>query len=352
MCPDSCKHFFKLFCLQESIRRAYTACNMNIDSIQSKGGKARADALSHERLSEIARKAAVARWADKPIQAIRKGNFRDHFGIDVDCYVLDDAQKTAVISQSGMGKALGLSVRGNAFPRFLASKAMADSPGAQLRQKLSEPLKFQWSGPGAQPPTIIHGFDVTLLIDVCKAVIQVEENLSNQQKHVAKQAHLIISASAKSGIKGLVWALAGYNPTAEEVITAFKAYVQEEAKKYEKEFPEELYMQWYRLYRIPVPTRGKPWDFKHLTVKHIYFPLAKSNGRILQLVRALKAKGGDRRKKLFQFLSELGARALRIQLGRVLEMAESSPDPLAYERRIAERFGGQQELDLVLPPSR
>jgi len=128
--------------------------------------------------------------------------------------------------------------------------------------------------------------------------------------------------------------------------------VQEEAKKYEKEFPEELYMQWYRLYRIPVPTRGKPWDFKHLTVKHIYFPLAKSNGRILQLVRALKAKGGDRRKKLFQFLSELGARALRIQLGRVLEMAESSPDPLAYERRIAERFGGQQELDLVLPPSR
>ena len=128
-------------------------------------------------------------------------------------------------------------------------------------------------------------------------------------------------------------------------------FVQEEAKKYEKEFPPDLYIQWHRLYQIPVPERGKPWDFKHLTIKHIYYPLAKSNGRILQLMRALKSKGGDRRKKLFQFLSELGARALRIQLGRVLEMAESSPNSMAYEKRVAERFGGQQELDLVLPPA-
>ena len=45
-----------------------------------------------------------------------------------------------------------------------------------------------------------------------------------------------------------------------------------------------------------------------------------------------------------------GTRALRIQLGRVLEMAESSPDRYAYENKIVERFGGQQELELVVPP--
>ena len=73
-----------------------------------------------------------------------------------------------------------------------------------------------------------------------------------------------------------------------------------------------------------MPDRGKPWQFKNLTVRHIYFPLAKSNGKILALLRALKASDGDQKKKLFQFLNEIGARALRIQLGRVLEMAESS----------------------------
>ena len=40
---------------------------------------------------------------------------------------------------------------------------------------------------------------------------------------------------------------------------------------------------------------------------------------------------------------------IRMHLGRVLEMAESSNDRFAYERKIVERFGGQQELELVMP---
>ena len=44
---------------------------------------------------------------------------------------------------------------------------------------------------------------------------------------LTKQAHIIVGASAKSGIQGLVYRLAGYNPTAEEVIAAFKLYVQD-----------------------------------------------------------------------------------------------------------------------------
>jgi hypothetical protein len=126
--------------------------------------------------------------------------------------------------------------------------------------------------------------------------------------------------------------------------------VQEEAKKYEPEFPNELYEEWYRLYDIPPLARGKPWHFKYLTVNHIYHPLAASNGKVLELLRALKAKGGDQKTKLFQFLNKIGARALRIQLGRVLEMAEPSSDKQAYERKIVERFGGQKEFEFIIPP--
>ena len=32
-----------------------------------------------------------------------------------------------------------------------------------------------------------------------------------------------------------------------------------------------------------------------------------------------------------------------------LEMAESSPDKFTYENKIAERFGGQKELELIVP---
>jgi hypothetical protein len=221
-----------------------------------------------------------------------------------------------------------------------------------LLEKLSQPVKFQWGSGGAEiPPTTIHGFDVTLLADVCGAIVDAAARgkLGPRQANVVRQAHVIQGASTKAGIKGLVWAIAGYNPTTQVVIDAFKAYVQEEARKYEKEFPNELYLEWHRLYEVPIPVRGKPWILKDLTVKHIYYPLAQSSGKLLTLLRALKSNGGDRQKKLFQFLNEIGARALRIQLGRVLEMCESSPDRGTYELKIFERFGGQQAFDFTIP---
>ena len=108
----------------------------------------------------------------------------------------------------------------------------------------------------------------------------------------------------------------------------------------------ELYEEWGRLYELEIPDRGWPWEFMHLTVKHIYTPLAKSDGQLLALLRGAKEKGGDKKAKLFQFLNTVGTRALRMQLGRVLEMAESSPDKTVYLNKIAERFGGQIELEI------
>jgi hypothetical protein len=311
------------------------------------GGKARAEVLLPERRREIARKGAIARWG---VRAIHRGNFKRDYGIDVDCYVLDDAGKTAVISQRGMARAIGLSPRGNALPRFLASRVMVDAVGAELRQKIENPLKFQWGNSGAENGSmIVHGFDAALLIDLCNAIISADLTNHRRYRDIAKQAHIVLGAAGKLGITRLVYALAGYNPSTEEVIAAFKLYVQEEARKYEPEFPNELYMEWHRLYNLAIPDRGKPWQFRHLTVRHIYYPLARSSGKILILLRALKAQGGYQNTKLFQFLNQIGAKALRIQLGRVLEMAESSPNKTEYEKKIMDRFGGQKELDLLLP---
>ena len=248
-----------------------------------KGGLARKEALSDKERTAIAQRAAAARWG-RPLLAIFKGNFEDEFGMNVECYVLNDATRTAVISQTGMGKAIGLSSRGNALPRFLSSQAMSGALSAGLAEKLKNPLKFQWRSGGAQtPPIEVFGYDATILVDLCKAIIKAEPKLKPQQKNAAKQAAIVISASAKSGIKGLVYALAGYNPTADEVIQAFKFYVREEAREYEKEFPDQLYQEWYRLYQLPEPEKSRPWKFKHLTVEQVYWPLARSNGKIFEL---------------------------------------------------------------------
>jgi hypothetical protein len=316
----------------------------------SKGGDARAKKLSPERRREIALAAVEARWlkaGKKPLpKATHKGSFKEEFGTDVDCYVLDDPQKTAVISQTGMGQALGLSSRGNAFPRFSSSRGMAGSLGAELSKKIEQPLRFQWGSGGAQPPVTVNGFDATLLIDICKAIVsaEAEGNLHRQQDKIARQAHIILGASAKAGIKGLVYALAGYDATKEEVIAAFKFYVREEARDYEKEFPEQLYEEWYRLYELPKPERNRPWKFMHLTVGQVYKPLARSNGKILELTKAQRESSKARWKKLHQFLSEIGVKALRTQLGQLLGIARISKTKDEYEGYFQRLFGEQYEM--------
>jgi len=317
--------------------------------MQSLGGLARRDALTAEERREIASRAAKARWSQRPIRATHKGSFKEEFGIDVECYVLDDDQKTAVISQRGMGAALGLEkASGRALPRFLQGEKIAPYVGGELREKLDKPLLFQWTPAVAKaPPSLIHGYDVTILIDICKAIIKADEQgaLLDRQKNVVKQAHVILNASAKAGIKGLVYALAGYDATREEVVAAFKFYVREEAREYEKEFPDQLYEQWYRLYKLPRPERNKPWKFRNLTIAHVYEPLARSSGKILELTREQREKSARRYKKLHQFLSEIGVKALRTHLGQLLGIAQVSQDQRQYERHVEQIFGVQTSFE-------
>lgn len=314
------------------------------------GGDARAKALTPEQRREIAEKAAAARWGVKVPQSTHKGSFQEDFGIDVECYVLNDAAKTAVISQRGMGLAIGLkNESGQAFPRFINGKSIAGALGVDLLGKISNPLIFNGSPPGANlPPMTVYGYDVTILIDVCKAIIRAESEgkLLSSQAGIAKQAHIILNASAKAGIKGLVYALSGYDATREDVITAFKLYVRDEAREYEKEFPNQLYEQWYRLYKLPKPERNKPWKFMHLTVDQVYKPLAKSNGKIHELAVAQRASSNDKGKKLHQFLADVGVKALRQHLGQLLGIAQISKSQEEYERHVQTVFGDQGLLDL------
>ena len=248
-----------------------------------------------------------------------------------------------------MGAALGFSEGGSRLPAFVKGAKIAPYVGRELAEKLENPIIFQSQAVGAGTPfTTTHGYDVTILIDLCKSIVKAEADgkLVKQQEHIAKQAHVILAASAKAGIKQLVYALAGFEASREEIIAAFKFYVREEARDYEKKFPDQLYREWYRLYQLPEPERGKAWKFKQLTLRQVYEPLAKSKGNILQLARAQRASSAERSGKLHQFLSEVGVKALRQHLGQLLGIAQISTDLEEYEKHVRTVFGDQLEFDV------
>lgn len=315
---------------------------------KAKGGVARAKALSPEKKSAIAKKAATTRWGRK---ATHKGNFKEHFGIDVDCYVLNDAAKTAVISRRGMAEALGLTGNGGtALPRFVSGKTASAALGLEILEKVSNPLIFKGDIPGVVAPPMgdVHGYEVGLLIDICKAIVIANSrgDMLKSQERIVAQAQIVLAASAKAGIEGLVYALAGYDRTKEDVIEAFKLYIREEAREYEREFTPELYEEWYRLYGLTKPERGRPWEFKYLTIDHIYKPLARSHGKVFNLARSSKQTNGEKGDKIHMFLSEIGVKALRTQIGKITGIAIVSDTREEYERYIADKVYGQQSLNL------
>jgi hypothetical protein len=315
---------------------------------RAKGGIARSLALSPERKKEIGKKGAAARWGRVNLQATHKGNFDVHFGIDAECYVLDDEPKTGVMTQRGIAAAIGLSKPGGKdFERLVDGKAISKHLGADIREKVHQPIEFRWIYPGAKQNAVsIKGYSADILIDVCNAILAASKagDLRKNQENLAKQAAIVVGASAKAGIQGLVYALAGYDRTKEEVIAAYKMYVAAEAREYEREFSPELYEQWYRLYGLVKPERGRPWEFRYLTIDHIYKPLAKSNGKVFSLAKSSKIANGEKGDKIHQFLSEIGVKALRTQVGKITGIATVSDDRAEYEKYIDEKIHGQQRL--------
>jgi hypothetical protein len=309
------------------------------------GAKALAAKMTPEERAARAKKAAIKRWGFK---ATHKGNFLEAIGIDVDCYVLNDVNKTAVISQRGMAEALGLGEGGRALPRFAEGKVVAKALGVEVLEKIANPLIFNVDLPGVKTNGEVHGYDVGLLIDIAKALVlaNARGELLKSQANIIAQANVILAASAKAGIQGLVYALAGYDRTKEEVIEAYKMYVREEAREYEKEFSPELYEQWYRLYGLTKYERGRPWEFRYLTIDHIYKPLANSHGKVFELAKTSKATNGKKDDKIHLFLSEVGVKALRTQVGKILGIATVSDTREEYEKYIAEKVYGQRPLPL------
>ncbi len=308
-------------------------------SKQSKGGTERAKRLSAEERREIAIKANQARWAKVPDpNAIPEAESDGKLligDIEVEVYRLTDGRR--VISKRAMAAVLGLkSEGGSAFMKTLSRPGIRSSFPADLLQRLENPIKFK-------PLTgdLADGFEAEDLIDVCNALITSYQNgdLHPSQFFLARQAEIIIRASAKLGIAKLVDEAVGYvSDRKDEYRKLFAEFIRKEARQWKEEFPPKFFDMLYRLYGLKRqnPDSNKhPQFFGHFIRKYIYHPLANSNGAILEYLDeknpVVYAKGG-RKYKFFQWLNdEVGIFAFRQHLWQTIGIAESAKNRTQFE---------------------
>jgi hypothetical protein len=70
----------------------------------------------------------------------------------------------------------------------------------------------------------------------------------------------------------------------------------------------------------------------------------RAGGKVYQLTQALRSASNQRWAKLHQFLSDVGVKALRTQLGKTLGIALVSDTEKQYEAYIDRAFGDQPDL--------
>ncbi len=317
----------------------YPNC-MQPDSIQEMGGRARAKALSASERSEIASKAATARWDvpkaeyGAPDRPLRIG------AIEIPCYVLDDGRR--VITQAGAMSALSMSQGtatkggGDRITNFLSTKAISPFISKEL-QKMITPIKFR-------PPTggIAYGYDAKILPEICDSVLEARDNktLNYQQGHIAKQCETLIRAFAKIGIVALVDEATGYQAARnrDALQRLLDKYLTDEWAKWTKTFPDEYYEQLFRLHGIAYPngTGGtkRPGYVGHWTNDIVYDRLAPGIKEELKRKNP-RTETGTRARTHHQHLTrDIGHPALMEHLSNIIFLMRTCEDWDEFKRRL------------------
>lgn len=338
----------------------------NEETGRARGGRARAEKLTPEQRSEIARRGAASRWSPDSRAALRLAKYGApdrplRIGsIEIPCYVLQDG--TRVLAQRGLQSGLGLSEGGGKtgarrIVELLDSLQQKEIDIRDLVVRANSPIRFL-------PPhggNAADGFEATILPDVCAVLIEAGRlgKLGKRREHLAERAALLQHGFATIGIIALVDEATGYQAdrAKDALARILEQFVAKELQPYVPTFPPEYYQQMFRLRGLDYPTGSvrRPQYFGVLTNDIVYKRLAPGVLEELKKVTP-KTDAGRHKEKLFQRLtSNKGYPKLRELLGSVVTIMDFSDDWhdfMAKLNRRHPRYGDQMLLDLEYQPEK
>jgi len=192
------------------------------------------------------------------LKATHQGEL-DLNGFSISCAVLEDG--TRILVNRSLATALGIKgsgaywqkkkeEKGALLPEYVSAKYLEPYIDADLKEKLLNPIYYK----GSKDPDM-EGIPASLLADICNIYVKAnEKGALKNNTHIAENAYKIILAFARVGITALVDEATGYQYDREkdELQKILKAYISEELLPWQKRFPDEFYIELFRLNK---------WDF-------------------------------------------------------------------------------------------
>lgn len=300
------------------------------DSIQSQGGKARANKLTPEERSKIASEAAAARW-NIP-KASHGGTIRIGPWENIQCYNVNrDGEVMRLISQRSFLKMLGLDAGVKGAPKKL--NYLLDNPNLRSRgvrdlmKQIETPIKFIYEG------FSVFGYDGQIIVEYCKTLMEARRvgGLPDYALDYAEASERIVVSLAGVAIAALIDEATGYQQVREKkaLDALLDMYLRKEFSAWAKRFPEEFYKEIFRL-------RGLEW--KGMKVNRPQFIAGDTNDLIYErmevgIIKELQARNPwleekGRRLGYHHCLltEEFGIPALSQQLHTVISIMKGFPN--------------------------
>jgi hypothetical protein len=298
---------------------------------KAEGGHRRAEVLTSEARSEIAKKGAAARWAD-PIKKVTHGATDKPLKIgdvEIPCYVLEG--EIRVITQRGMIAGLGMAQGGTrsgddqlvVLASSLVEKSFISNGLADL---MRSPIRFK-PPHGGRPA---YGYPAAVLADLCEAVLAARAAgaLTARQANLGIRCEILVRGFARVGIIALVDEATGFqrDRAKDALATILEKFIASELQPWVRTFPAEYYQEMFRLRGLAFPGSSvrRPQYFGVLTNDIIYKRLAPG---VLEELRRVTPRndGGRPTAKYFQSLTmNLGYPKLREHIGKVIAMMQLS----------------------------
>jgi hypothetical protein len=276
------------------------------------------------------------------------------------CAVLQD--ETRIITQSAFLRALGRSRSPKAgtgvmstvdgLPFFLQAKALNSFIDEELRQSTA-PIFYETS-----KGKIEAGYNALLLPKIAEVYLRYRDHeleisgkIPKQYQHIIQAADILIRGLAHVGIIALIDEATGYQyirtrSALEEILERF---ITNELRKWVKTFPDEFYMEMFRLkgWVYDPSSVSRPSVIGTYTNDLVYDRLAPSVRKELERLNPKNSKG-NRVNKHFQYLTEdVGHPRLREHLSAVIVLMRISNNWDDFKLKIDKalpRYGETYEI--------
>jgi hypothetical protein len=303
---------------------------------KSKGGRARAAAMTPEERREVARRAAEARWTKHLPQAAYEGSF-DLAGLELACAVLED--ETRIITQAAFLRSLGrarspkagtgvLSTKED-VPFFLQAEILQPFVDEELLE-VTRAVEYRTRAGGRA-----IGYNARALKRVAETYLRFRDDcletsgrVPARYEKMVKAADLLIRGLAEVGVIALVDEATGFQDVRQRLALQkiLDEYLRDELAAWAKRFPDEFYKEIFRL-------RGWEWRGRKVnppqvvakyTTDLVYDRLAPGITDELQS-RMPKTASGNKKGRLHQlFTDDVGHPALAQHLHTVVSFMRAS----------------------------